>query len=761
MKYVNNAVDKIDGLNIALGKPAYVDDFAPMDSLIIKILRSQHAFAKITSIDVKRAKALEGVECVLTYEDVPKTRFTLAGQSAPEASPYDHLILEEYVRYVGDEVAIVAAKDEKTAEKALSLIKVKYEVFEPVLDFETASEHKSIVHGQYDVHFNGKFGQDVSKNIVCSMNSEVGNVAEEFEKCDVVVDGTYYMQAQAHAMMETFRAYAYMDYNGRLVVVASTQVPFHNRRQIARALEIPQSKVRVIKPRIGGGFGGKQTGCVEMFPAIVTWITGKPSKIIYTRNETFTCSTSRHATRVDVKVGSDKEGNIKAIEMKALTDTGAYGDHAFTVFGAIGKKSITLYNKVNAVKFSGKSVYTNKSQGGALRGFGATQGTFALECVLNKLADKLNIDACELRKKNLIQEGEKPKIFEFDELGSSTLNKCIDTGKKMIGWDEKYPRKQISPSKIRAVGMAVTRQGSGVANIDSANAEIKLDDNGSYTLLLGATDIGTGSDTILTQMAAEVLNTPMSNIGIISSDTDATPFDPGAYASSTTYVTGTAVVKAAEEILEKITERAAMLLGVSKENVDFDGATARDITSDKSISLAEIGCKSLAGPEKGQLVGLGSFGSKISPPPFMSGFAEVEVDIETGKVDLIDYVGVVDCGTIINKNLVTIQTEGGIVQGIGLALYEDVKYNSKGKLNTNTFMQYKIPCRKDIKSVRVAFEESYEPSGPFGAKSIGEVVINTPPPAIANAIYNAVGVEINTLPITPEKVLKAIKNKAK
>ncbi|MGL5314748.1 MAG: xanthine dehydrogenase family protein molybdopterin-binding subunit [Peptostreptococcaceae bacterium] len=748
MNIVGKGIDKIDGLAIATGKPVYTDDLAAKDALVVKILRSPHAHARIKNIDTSRAIMIDGVECVFTYKDVPNTRFTLAGQSYPEPSPYDRLILEDIVRYVGDEVAIVAAVDEKTAVKAMKMIKVEYEVLEPVLDFEKAMESDVLVHDS-DRHTNFDIGMIREKNIISTHNYTKGDVEKALDECDIVVEETYYTQAQLHAMMETYRAYNYLDHMGRLVVVSSTQIPFHVRRHLSRALNIPSSKIRVIKPRIGGGFGGKQTACVEIFSALVTLKTGKPAKIIYDRRETSNCSTSRHAMKLNVKIGATNEGIIKVIDIDALSDTGAYGEHASTTFGLVGEKTMPMYNKLEASRFKGSVVYTNKMPAGAFRGYGATQGCFAVESTINMLANKLNIDPTEIRLRNIVKEGETS--FAYDKtLNSVDLEKCIEKGKELIKWDEKYPSKDLGNGKVRSVGMSLTMQGSGIAGIDTASAEIKLNDDGNYTLLVGSTDMGTGSDTILAQMACEILETTMEKINVISADTDVVPYDPGSYASSTTYVTGMAVVKAATELREKIISMGARRLNVDKEYVEFDGEKV--FTENESISVFDIAVDFTVGPEKNQLIGFASHGSPVSPPPFIAGFVETELDKETGKVEIIDYVAVVDCGTIINKKLAQIQVEGGIVQGIGLGLFEEIRYTEQGQMDTNTFMQYKIPARCDVGKVIVDFVETNEPTGPFGAKSIGEVVVNTPPPAIQDAIYNAVGVRINTLPMTPEKI---------
>ena len=716
--------------------------------LIVKILRSPHANAIIKNIDTSKAMLVPGVECVLTYKDVPNKRFTLAGQSYPEPSPYDRLILEDRVRYVGDEVAIVAAVDEKTAIKAMKMIKVEYEVLDPVIDFESAIDNKVIVHEE-DVHTNFDIGMQRERNIVSTHNYTKGDIEKTLSECDVILEETYYTQAQAQAMMETYRAYNYLDHMGRLVVISSTQIPFHVRRHLSRALNIPSSKIRVIKPRIGGGFGGKQTACVEIFSALVTLKTGKPAKLIYSRKETFNCSNSRHAMKMKVKMGATKDGVIKVIDINALSDTGAYGEHASTTFGLVGEKSMPIYNKLEAVRFTGNVVYTNKMPAGAFRGYGATQGCFAVESTINKLAAKLNIDPVELRLKNIVKEGET--TFAYDKsINSANLEECIRKGKEMIKWDEKYPSKDLGNGKVRSVGMALTMQGSGIANIDTSSVEVRLNDDGNYTLFVGSTDMGTGSDTILAQMACDILETTMDKITVVSADTDIVPYDPGSYASSTTYVTGMAVVKACQQLREKIIEVGANRLHVAKELAEFDGEKV--FCDDKSITIFDLAVDFTVGIDKVQLNGFASHGSPVSPPPYIAGFVETEIDKETGKVEIIDYVAVVDCGTVINRGLATIQTEGGIVQGIGLALFEEVRYLENGQMDTNSFMQYKIPARSDVGTVRVDFVETYEPTGPFGAKSIGEVVINTPAPAIQDAIYNGVGVRVNSLPMNPEKI---------
>ncbi len=756
MKVVNKGINKLDSMGLVTGKPVYTEDIAPKNCLIVKLLRSPHAYARILNIKKDTALKVPGIECILTYKDVPQTRFTNAGQSYPEPSPYDRLILDEYVRYVGDPVAIVAGIDEKSVQKALKLIKVEYEVLKPVLDMEEAIDHSTVIHMEDNYTVNFDIGNDVKRNICSSGGFESGNVDEEFEKCDVIVDEVYHTKANNQAMMETFRTYTHFDYNGRLNIVSSTQIPFHVRRIVARALEIPKSQVRVIKPRIGGGFGAKQTAVSEIFPAIVTMKTGKPAKIVFDRYETFSAGTSRHEMKMRVKIGADKEGNIKAISMYTLSNTGAYGEHGPTTVGLSGHKTMPLYNKANAFKFDFNVVYTNTMAAGAFRGYGATQGIFALESAVNELAAKLNMDPIILKQKNLLEEGDVLTAYHDEPLQSCTLNNCIEKGKELIKWNEKYPYKRISDSKVRSVGMAIAMQGSGIAGLDIASVQIKLNDDGFYTLLIGATDMGTGCDTILAQIAAECLECDIDKIVVNGVDTDQSPYDTGSYASSTTYVTGMAVVKACEKLKDQMLHEASKIMKVEKDTLEFDGQIIYN--NDNSITLDRLAQELVVG-DGNCLMASESHSSPYSPPPFMAGFVEIELDIETGKLDIIDYYGVVDCGTPINPKLAKIQVEGGIAQGIGMAIYEDITYNESGKMKNNSFMQYKIPSRLDVGNIVVEFESSYEPTGPFGAKSIGELVINTPSPAIANAVFNATGVNIRSLPITAEKVLMGIMKK--
>lgn len=754
MKYVNQPIRKTDAMSLVTGKPVYTDDIAPKDSLIVKVLRSPYANAWVEDIKTGNAAKVSGIVCVLTYKDVPQRRFTLAGQTAPEMSPDDRLILDRHVRFVGDAVAIVAGETEAAVDKALKKIKVEYRVETPVFDIHKAKDNPILIHPEEDWKLKIPLGGDNKRNLCASNVEELGNIEEVLAGCKYTVEHTYHTKANQQTMMETFRSACYIDHFGRLNVISSTQVPFHVRRILGNALDIPASRVRVIKPRIGGGFGAKQTAVCEIYPAIVTWMTGRPSKIVYSRYESQICSSPRHEMEITVRAGADENGIVKAIDVYTLSNTGAYGEHSSTTVGLTGHKSIALYRNLEAYRFSFDVVYTNTQSAGAYRGYGATQGINAVESAINELAHKMGMDPVRIRELNMPMEGGPlPAYGDVPYATSCTMDRCMARAKEMMDWDSKYPCRDMGNGKVRGVGVAMAMQGSSIGGIDVGGADIKLNEDGSYTLGLGCTDMGTGCDTILAQIAAECLETPMKNIAVFGVDTDISPYDSGSYASATTYTTGTAVMQACESMREKICALGASMLETEPDQVIFDGESVS--YGEKKVSLQEIALKGTCGCSQ-ELQVVRSYSSPISPPPFMVGMAEVEVDKETGTVEMLDFVAVVDCGTPINPNLARVQTEGGVAQGIGMALFEDVQYSENGKMRNNSFMQYKIPSRMDIGKIRVEFESSYEPSGPFGAKSIGELVIDTPCPAIAEAVYNASGVRVRELPITPEKVAMGI-----
>ena len=749
---VGKCIPKKDSDQLLLGKPVFMDDIIPKDCLIVKLLRSPHAHAIIEEINTAAAMKVPGIVAVYTWKDVPQRRFSIAGQTFPEPSPYDRLILDQRVRSVGDAVAIVAGETEKAVDKALHVIKVKYQVLEPVLDFRKALDNPVLVHPEDNWVSHGNTG-DVKRNLLHHEEDAHGDVEAVLADCEEVIEHSWRIKAAQQGYMETIRAYCEIDRYGRLHCISSTQIVFHIRRILANALGISKSMVRAEKPRIGGGFGAKQTAVCEVYPAFVTWMTKRPSKIIYSRRECQTIASPRHEMEVTVRLGAMKDGRIRAIDLYTLSNTGAYGEHGTTTVGLSGHKAIPLYTGgCEATRFSCDVVYTNVQAAGAYRGYGATQGIFALESAVNELAEKLKIDPVELRMKNIVREGMFMPAYFGETANACALDRCITHCADHFHWKEKYPVRDMGNGKVRTAGMAIAMQGSCISNVDVGSCTLKLSDDGTYNMLIGAADMGTGCDTILAQMAAEVLDCEPDQIVVFGADTDASPYDSGSYASSTTYVTGMATQNAAMELRENMMKIGAELLGCTLDEVEFDGEKVYLVDGDQSVSLADIAVKSQVNNRIPVDV-TATYSSPVSPPPYMVGMAEIELDKETGSVKILDYDAVVDCGIPVNPNLARVQTEGGIGQGIGMALYENVTYNANGKITEGDFMQYKIPTRQDVGNIHVEFETSYEPSGPFGVKSIGEIVINTPAPALAHAIYRATGVWHRTVPFTPEKIL--------
>ena len=743
-------------MELLLGKPVYTDDLTPKDCLVVKLLRSPYANAIIKDINTAIAMKVPGIEAIYTYKDIDQhqKRFTCAGQTYPEPSPYDRLILDQHVRFIGDPVAIVAGETENCVDKAIKLIKAEYEVLEPVLDFTTALDNPILVHPEDNWEALCPVGADNKRNLCAHDESSNGDVDKVLDDCDIIIDRTYHTKACQQSMMETFRTYCTIDTYGRLNVISSTQIVFHCRRIISHALGISPSLIRVTKPRIGGGFGAKQTSVSEIYPAFVTWRTKKPSKIIFSRYESLTASSPRHEMQMHVRLGATKDGIVKAIDLHTLSNTGAYGEHGPTTVGLSGHKSIPLYGKAEAFRFTSDVVYTNIMSAGAYRGYGATQGLFAVESAVNELADMLHMDPFDIRFKNIVKEGDVMPAYYNQVNTSCALDRCLTRVKEMIKWDEKYPVRMISDTKARYVGMGMAMQGSGISSVDVGSATLKLNNEGFFTMNIGAADMGTGCDTILSQIAAEVLECDTDDITVFGADTDISPYDSGSYASSTTYVTGKAVEKCALELKSRIEKLGAKLLKCDVDDVTYENKLVRCDSTGETVSLADISTASMCGNDISLSVTY-THSSPISPPPYMVGAAEVEVDLLTGESKVIEYDACVDCGTPVNPNLARVQAEGGILQGIGMTMSENITYSDKGKLYENSFLQYKIPSRMDIGHINVDFESSYEAAGPFGAKSIGEVVINTPLPAITDALSHAAGKRFYTLPITPEQIAMA------
>ena len=751
---VGKSVRKKDSMQLLLGKPVYTEDIAP-DALVVKLLRSPHANAMVKTIDTSKAKKVSGVVDVYTWEDVPDQRFSNAGQTYPETSPYDRLIIDRHVRFVGDVVAIVAAENEKAAQTALSRIKVEYDVLEPVLDFRTAKDNPVLVHPEDNWHMLCDLGGDNTRNLVGTTSAAGGDIEAVLADCDVVLERTYHTKAYNQAMMETFRTFTQLDRYGRLHVISSTQIVYHVRRILSHALGIPKSRIRVEKPRIGGGFGAKQTAVSEVYPAFVTMKTGRPALCVFSRKESQTCGSPRHEMEIKIRLGANNDGRIRALGVVTLSNSGAYGEHGWATVGLTGHKSIPLYTgSLEAFKFDANVVYTNMQPSGAYRGFGATQGQFAVESAVNELAAKLGRDPVELREQNMVREGMAMPAYFGEVANACALDRCMQHCSDMFGWKDKFPVRDMGNGKVRAAGVAMSMQGSGISGIDVGSVTVKLNDDGGYMLLIAAADMGTGCDTILAQMVAEHMECPVDAVSVFGADTDASPYDSGSYASSTTYVTGMAVEKACTQLKERLCAIAAEELGCDAAELRFEGGCVRHEATGRTVSLPEIAAKSQCNcrlaPEA-----TAQHSSPVSPPPYMVGMVEIELDRETGVVEVLDYAAVVDCGIPINPALARIQVEGGIVQGIGHTLMEDVTRTPKGAIRESSLFTYRLPTRLDTGRINVEFEHSYELTGPFGAKSIGEIVINTPGPALAQAIYRATGVWHRELPILPEHILLA------
>ena len=755
-KAINKSVRKKDAMQLLLGKPVYTDDVTPDDALVVKILRSPHANAIVESINTAAAKKVPGVVDIYTWEDVPQTRFAIAGQTYPEPSPYDRLIIDRHVRFAGDVVAIIAAETEKAALKAMKLIKVKYEVLEAVLDFRTAKDNPVLVHPEDDWFPPCQVGGDPKRNMVASADEIHGDVEGILAECDIVLERTYHTRAFNQAMMEPFTAYARFDRYGRLHLISSTQIVFHTRRILSRALGIPKSKIRVEKPRIGGGFGAKQTAVCDVYPAFVAMKTGRPARIVYTREESQIAGSPRHEMEITLKLGATKDGKIRVMDLYTLSNTGAYGEHGPTTVGLSGHKALPLYTgSLEAFRFHYDVVYTNHQAAGAYRGYGATQGIFAVESIVSELAEKLGMDATAIRDRNMVKEGMLMTAYYNEIANACALDRCMEHCRQMFNWEERSKVRDMGNGKVRTAGVAMGMQGSCISNVDVGSATLKLSEDGTYNLIIGAADMGTGCDTILAQMVAELMDCDVDDVAVFGADTDVSPYDSGSYASSTTYITGQAVVKACAELKKRICSIAAGMMDCEEMDVEFASNCVRRTGTDQSVSLTDIAYKAQVFNTT-PAESTATHTSPVSPPPYMVGMVEIELDKLTGEVTILDYMAVVDCGIPINPALARIQTEGGIVQGIGHTLFENVTYDKFGKPMESSFMQYKVPTRLDMGKLKVEFEHSYEPTGPFGAKSIGEIVINTPAPAIAHAIYRATGVWHRELPITPEMIAMSL-----
>ena len=778
--HIGKPEQKVDAVKLVQGKPAFTDDIDMRGMLIAKVLHSTHAHARITRIDASRARELPGVAAVLTWQDVPRIVYSTAGQSDPIPGPLDSFSLDNKVRFVGDRVAFVAAETEEIANHALTLIEVEYEDLPVLLDMqESMKPGAPILHDEAEyVNFGDS---DPQKNLAAAIRIDIGDVEKGFEEADLIVEGDYSVPKVQHAHIEPHVVVTYWDEDDRLIIRTSTQVPFHVRRILAPVLGLPIKRIRVIKPRIGGGFGGKQEVLIEDIASHLTIATRRPVRLEYTREEEFIASRSRHPMRIHLKTGVMRDGTITANSMYALSDTGANGAHALTVTGNTGHKAMALYvgdgsyRSSPNIRFYADIVYTNTPPSGAFRGYGVPQGFWAVERQMDKIAHELGLDPIEFRLKNALRAGElHPFSTAWSEgrepqpeiVNTVGLEQCVVQGKAAIGWDSKYGNAQWRsvpnrPDLKKGIGMALMMHGTAIPYLDLGSASLKMNDDGSFNLLIGATDLGTGSDTVLAQMAGEVLGVPIEDILVYSSDTDFTPFDKGAYASSTTYISGTAVTRAAEQVANRIKLRAADMLSLkdrpalTESEIRLTGRKAY-APDGRYVTMQDIGKNSLHHSNQEQIMAVASYFSPVSPPPFAAQFAEITVDTLTGQITVDKLVMAVDSGIIINPLTASGQIEGGMAQALGYALCEEMVYDEKGVARERDLVDYHIFRANEMPSIESMFVETFEPSHPFGAKATAEIPMDGVAPAVGNALFDACGVHLDEAPMTPEKVWRAL-----
>ncbi len=758
---------KVDAIKLAKGKPAFVDDIEMRGMLYAKMLYSPHAHARIVAIDDSKARALPGVRAVLHHENVARVRYASGGQSYPNPLPYDQVSFDNKVRHVGDRVAAVAADSLEIAEKAVALIEVEYEALPAVFDEnEAISGEAPVIHDEPDM----EGAHDAERNIVHHIEAEVGNFLAGLDQADHVFERTFRVHQVQQAPIEPHIAIAWLDSDERLVIRTSTQVPFHVRRMVAPLLDMPVRDIRIVKPRIGGGFGVKQEMLIEDIVGHLALTTGKPVRLEFDRAEEFVSSRTRHPQTITFTTGVNSDGTLVSQQMRTVANTGAYGTHALTVQMVSGLRGLSTYNCPNK-KFDCDVAYTNIPVPGAYRGYGAPQALFALEAHMEDIAYELGLDPLEFRRKNWTKVGDPLDVAA--ELGegaaemkfipvvtSSGMDECVVQGQRAVGWhrrkDPSWVQPADRPNIRRGLGFAMCMHGSAISGLDMGGASLKINDDGSFNLLIGATDLGTGADTILAQMAAEVLGVPTEDVVVYAADTDMTPFDVGAYASSTTYVSGMAVKKSADEVARQIRARAAIMLDVESPG-DIDLRDQSAFAPDgRSVTLADVALHSLHQDDQHQIMATASYVAPDSPPPYAAQFAEIEVDIETGQVTVQNLVMAVDCGVPINPLTSAGQVEGGMVQALGYGHCEEMALDETGTMVNARFGPYKIYRADEMPKIEAYMVQTMEKSGPFGAKAIAEIPKDGVAPAIRNAIFSATGTQIDNLPFTPERVWRAL-----
>lgn len=758
LQNIGKPVQVLDAVRLVTGKPVFASDVLPRGCLHGRVLTSPHAHAIIRTIDVSQAKALPGVQAVLTYKDVPRIAYSSVERTPEEGGPSDHYSLDYIVRYVGDRVAVVAAETPEIAEQALKLIEVEYEVLPALLDPRQALEPQApVLHPESESQ--GIY--DAEHNIAARVRSEVGDVERGFAESDLVVEGEYLVAPVQPTPLENHTVVTYFDEDDALVVRTSSSVPAHIRRTLVTILGLPARQIRVIKPAIGGDFGVKQELVLEDLSALLTVATGKPVMLEYGRAEEFRSSRISQHYVLRLKTGVKRDGTMLANQMALLVGTGAHGTHPLIAQHAGSFRALALYPCAN-LRFIAEVLYTNLPPSGAVRGYGMPQECFALECHLDEIASQLDIDPLALRRKNIIKEGYEypvaraakdiPEAAPYIE--SSELLECLRIVEADLHWQEERANVRSDGRFRRGIGIALSLQGDSLRATETGGAMIKLSEDGSFDVFVDADS--NGSVTMIAQIAAEVLDVGIEDILVHTSDLGLQPFSAGAHGSDAFYISAGVVKKAAERIRRQIVMVAGRMLGVLPEVLKIQAGIVA-APNGQRVTIAQVAEHALY-KEHQHIITAASWTGGQAPLSFAAQGAEVEVDTETGNVRVLKVVTAVDAGSVINPLILEGHVQGSVVQALGAAVCEELIYDQKGNVLTTTFSDYHILNALDVPAVRTVLLRTADSSAPFGVKAVAEVSLNAVAPALANAVAHAIGVRLRQLPLHPERVLRALRS---
>ncbi|MGB0371781.1 MAG: molybdopterin-dependent oxidoreductase [Opitutales bacterium] len=709
------------GKQVITGQQAYTSDFVEPGTLHMKVLRSPHAHAEIVKIDASRALEMDGVIAVFTHEDVPRIPYSTACHPEEIKDPMDTFMLDSVVRFVGQRVACVVAERVDIANEAIKVIDVEYEVLPHIL-----SPDEAMADGAVRIH-NAPDETGIARpesNIAAELHDERGDFDAAYQDADYKISATFETPRQQHAHLEPHVATAWVDDAGVLTVRSSTQVPFLAQLTLSKLLGLPADKIRVFKPRVGGGFGNKQEVQVEDLVAFATLKLGRPVHWELTREEEFIATTTRHSTKITMSAACDKAGNLRALGMKYVANTGAYGNHAMDILYCSSFEALAAYRCENK-RLEGYSVYTNTVPGGAFRGYGGTQSTFAVESILHDLAEEAGLDPEAFVLKNMTREGEPLNIGNEDAPNHAVSSQKLEACLEFVLQDLKATKDEtpaLDAEWAVGEGTAVAMLASGIALKHKSEARISKNADGAYTLFAGTSDIGTGSDTSLRQIAADVLGVRVADIDLVVADTQETPFDAGAYASCTTFIAGNAVKRAAGDLKTKLAQTKVS--------------------------------------EAGTIVGEGSYYAEKVPMSYAVNGVRLAVNRITGQIRVLHIAQSADIGQRINPQFCKGQVEGATAQALGYCLTEEMILLDDGSVRNAALRDYRIPALSDVPPINSHFVDTEDPHGPFGAKAVGELTINSFPPAFANAVKDALGIRFLSLPLTPTKVWEALNGEA-